>query len=58
MKKQDDANEIIDLIAVTDEDLITITGGRDYGWRGGGWERKPRPDGQTGPTAGPLGRLP
>jgi hypothetical protein len=60
MKTQSNANEnpVIELIAVTDDDLITVTGGRAYGWRGGGWEVKDRPDGQKGPTAGPLGRLP
>ena len=38
--------------------LITVTGGRSYGWGGGGWEVGPRPDGQSGPTAGPLRPLP
>lgn len=52
------ANPVIELIPVTDDDLITVTGGRAYGWAGGGWEVKPRPDGQSGPTAGPLRPLP
>ncbi len=30
-------NPVIDLMAVTDADLATVTGGRNYGWSGGGW---------------------
>jgi len=34
-------NPVVDLEGVSDEDLVTINGGRDYGWRGKfGWSSK------------------
>jgi hypothetical protein len=51
-------NQVVELVAVDSEELATVTGGRSYGWGGGGWTVGPRPDGQSGPTAGPLGPLP
>ena len=58
VKIEKSENEVIELVAVDHEELITVTGGRSYGWGGGGWEVGPRPDGQSGPTAGPLRPLP
>jgi hypothetical protein len=57
-KTESTPNNIVELLPVDNEELVTVTGGRSYGWGGGGWEVGPRPDGQTGPTAGPLRPLP
>lgn len=48
-------NPVIELVPIDDEELVTVTGGRAYGWAGGGWEVPDRPG---GPTAGPIGPLP
>lgn len=31
-------NPVIEIVAEIDLDLITVTGGRSYGWGGGGWK--------------------
>lgn len=48
-------NQVVELLAVDNEELVTVTGGRSYGWGGGGWVGVDRPG---GPTAGPVGELP
>ena len=48
-------NQVVELVPVDNEELATVTGGRSYGWGGGGWEVPDRPG---GPTAGPIGSLP
>ena len=58
MKNKNEQNEVVELVPVDEQELITVTGGRSYGWGGGGWEVGARPDGQSGPTAGPLRPLP
>ena len=34
---EDNAKKIITIESVSDADLETVDGGRDYGWGGGGW---------------------
>ena len=41
--KNDETQEIITLEAVDDELLASVLGGRDYGWRGGGWQLREAP---------------
>jgi len=31
-------NPVIEIQAVADVELVTVTGGRSYGWEGGGWD--------------------
>ena len=36
-KTESTPNNIVELLPVDNEELVTVTGGRSYGWGGGGW---------------------
>ena len=35
---QEVTNEVVEIEAVDEAALVTVTGGRNYGWQGGGWD--------------------